>query len=72
MSLSTRDVTQMTTATETDVEQVDEQAQAWLYDKFEFDSNGQVFHARDMVTAYRAGFAAGLAHARKVFMAEPL
>jgi hypothetical protein len=58
------------TATKTDqsAEQVDDQAREWLEDKFHFIPGTQSFTDRDMVTAYRAGFAAGLGHARKVFM----
>lgn len=51
-----------------EAENVDVQACAWVEQKFPFSDE---FRARDMVTAYRSGFAAGLAHARAVFMAPP-
>lgn len=62
----------MTASTETksEVDLIDEQAQEWLDDKFHFIKGQPVFSDKNMITAYRAGFAAGLGHARKVFAPE--
>jgi hypothetical protein len=66
----------MNASAETDkaAEQVDDDASAWIAETFD-DCDGDWqsrFSAENMVTAYRSGFAAGLAYARKVFMEPPL
>lgn len=61
-------------ATETTAEQVGDQAQAWINAEFS-DPQGKSywqnrFSAENMETAYCAGFAAGLEHARSIFTAD--
>lgn len=56
------------------IEQIEEQAQAWIIASFSDPSGKRYWQNRfsddNMETAYCAGFAAGLEHARKVFMSE--
>ena len=56
-----------------EAERVGDEAQAWIGASFS-DTDGDWqsrFNANNMETAYCAGYAAGLAFARRVFMEDP-